>query len=427
MKKIIALLMAAVMVLSLAACGGVQGGQSTEGTQGEGTQGEQTNADFKVGAIYINSKNDTAGYTFAHHSGITAAMEKLGMDTATQLVIVDEVPEDKQKVLDAVDTLVGEDCKIIFGISFGYIDALEEAAGEYTDVIFSHATGYKANETNFNNYFGRIYQARYLAGVAAGLKSLETGNNNVGYVAAHTTDYAETASGINGFALGVQAANPNAKVIVKNLNNWADEVNEKAFAEELISSYGCGVISQHCDSAQPQIAAQNANVFGCGYNSDMTPDAPKAHLTAAVWNWDVYYGTAIEAAMECQEASEFVEKMGGNAYYGGLKEGFVDVSDLSENCAKGTKEAIEAVKKLMVDGEWDVFTGVKLSITVADDGTVTVDKTDAALESNGLQYVDGDFKVAMENAVVVEAGGASVDDGVIKGSMNYLVKGVEEA
>jgi basic membrane protein A len=158
----------------------------------------------------------------------------------------------------------------------------------------------------------------------------------------------------------------------------------------------------------------------------MTPDAPKAHLTAAIWNWNVYYATAIKAAMECGEASEFVNKMGGNAYYGGLKEGFVDVSPLSENCSKGTAEAIEKVKAMMVNGEWDVFSGVKLNITVAEDGSVTVEKVDAPLESNGFMYVDGNFKVPMENTVVVEAGGASVDDGVIKGSMNYLVKGVEE-
>ncbi len=413
MKKILALILAMVLVLSLAACGA--------------SEPAAEEAAFKVGAIYINSKNDTAGYTFAHHNGITTAMKELGMNVDTQLVIVDEVPEDKQQVLDAVDTLVGEGANIIFGISFGYIDALEEAAAEYPDVIFSHATGYKANETNFNNYFGRIYQARYLAGIAAGLKSLEMGNNNIGYVAAHTTDYAETASGINGFALGVQAVNPDATVYVKNLNNWADEVNEKAYAEELINSFGCGVISQHCDSAQPQIAAQTAGVFGCGYNSDMTPDAPAAHLTAAIWNWNVYYGTAIKAAMECADASEFNAKMGTNAYYGGLAEGFVDVSPLSENCAAGTAEAIEAVKAMMVNGEWDVFSGVKLSITVAEDGTVSVTKTDAALESNGFMYVDGNFAVPMENTVVVEAGGASVDDGVNKASMNYLVKGVEEA
>ena len=316
MKKIIALLMAMVMVLSLAACGAKEEApaetQAAAAAPAEAPAAEA--AEFKVGAIYINSKNDTAGYTFAHHNGITTAMKELGLDTETQLVIVDEVPEDKEQVLAAVDTLVGEGANIIFGISFGYIDALEEAAGEYTDVIFSHATGYKSNETNFNNYFGRAYQARYLAGIAAGLKSLELGNNNVGYVAAYGTEYAETASGINGFALGVQSVNPNATVFVKKLGAWADEVNEAAFAEELIKSYGCGVISQHCDSAQPQIMAENNGVFGCGYNSDMTPDAPKAHLTAAIWNWNVYYRTAMEAAMSCGTADNFVATMDTPAY-----------------------------------------------------------------------------------------------------------------
>ena len=365
---------------------------------------------FIVGAIYINSKNDTAGYTFLHHSGIVAAMKSLGLNPETDLLIRDEVPEDTAKVMEAVDALVSGGAKIIFGISFGYIDAMEQAAAKYPDVIFSHGTGYLANETNFNNYFGRIYQARYLAGIAAGLKSLELGNNNIGYVSAFTTELAETASGINGFALGVQSVNPDAKIFVKNLNSWADEVNEKAYAEELITAYGCGVISQHCDSAQPQKAAEAAGKFGCGYNSDMTADAPKAHLTAAIWNWNVYYATAMQAAMDCAgDASKFVETMGGGAYYGGLKEGFVDASPLTANCAANTDKAIEAVKAMMVNGEWDVFTGVKLSI--AADGTVTA--ADAALVDNA-------------GTEIVAAGGPSVDDGVITGSMNYLVAGVEE-
>ena len=415
MKKLFALLMALTMVLSLAACG--KAADTTDKTTGNdavvedntATDSKEETADFKVGAIYINSKNDTAGYTFAHHNGITTAMKELGLNVDTQLVIVDEVPEDKEQVLAAVDTLVGEGANIIFGISFGYIDAMEEAAKEYPDVVFSHGTGYKSNDTNFNNYFGRAYQARYLAGIAAGMKSLEIGNNEVGYVAAYTTEYAETASGINGFALGVLAANPNATIHVKNLGAWADEVNEAAFAKELIETYGCGVVSQHCDSAQPQIAAQNAGVYGCGYNSDMTADAPNAHLTAAIWNWNVYYRTAMEAAMSCGTADKFVATMGTPAYYGGLAEGFVDISPLTENCAANTDKAVAAVKELIVSGAWDVFSGVKLQI--AADGTVT--QVDAALVDNAGNEI-------------VAAGGASVEDGVITGTMNYLVEGVQE-
>ena len=417
MKKFLSLALAMAMVFSLAACGKKDEPSTSGSVSGSNAASTGTQSDFKVGAIYINSKNDTAGYTYAHHTGITKAMEELGMDPVSQLVIVDEVPDnDYDKIANAVDTLVASDCNIIFAISFGYMQAVADKAEEYPNVIFSHATGYMSNETNFNNYFGRIYQARYLAGIAAGLKSLETGNNNIGYVSAYGTEYAETCSGINGFTLGAQSVNPNAKVYVKELGTWADEVNESAFAKELIQTYNCGVISQHCDSAQPQIAAQDAGVFGCGYNSDMTADAPKAHLTAAIWHWNVYYHTAIQAAMDCNgDASQFVSKMGGSAYYGGLKENFVDVSPLNEaTVAAGTQSAIDAVRELIVSGAWDVFSGVKLHITVAEDGTAAVEQADEALVTN-------------DGTEIVAAGGASVEDSVITGTMNYFVAGVEVA
>lgn len=370
---------------------------------------ENTGSDFKIGAIYINSQNDTSGYTYAHHSAIKKAMQELNL-ADNQLVIVDNVAEEYNAVSTAVDTLVGSGCDLIIGISFGYIDAMADKAEEYPNVIFTHATGYKSNETNFNNYFGRIYQARYLAGVAAGLKSLEIDNNNIGYVSAYTTAYAETASGINAFAMGAQAVNPNATVYVEELKSWGNQTQERALAEALITTKysdnkGCGIIAQHCDSAQPQIAAQEAGVFGCGYNSDMTTEAPDAHLTATVWHWDVYYKAAIEAAME--GPAKFMEKMGTD-YYTGLKEGLVGVSPITKNCAPNTQTAIDNVTKLIVEGKWDVFSGVKLSI--AADGSVTMN--DAAL-------------VDCNGNVIVEAGGKSVDDSVIKGSMNYLVAGVK--
>ena len=401
MKKLLALLLALVMVFALVACGG-SGNNNSNNTADEG---------IKIGAIYINSKNDTAGYTFAHHNGIVTAMAELGIDQS-QLAIVDEVPEDDTAVRSAIDTLVGEGCDIIFGISFGYINAMAAAAEDYPDVIFSHATGYMSNDTNFNNYFGRAYQARYLAGIAAGLKSLELGNDSVGYVAAFGTEYAETCSGINGFALGVQSVNPNATVYVKTLGAWADEQNEYAFAEELINTYNCCVIAQHCDSAQPQLAAANKGMFGCGYNSDMTADAPSSHLTAAIWNWNVYYRTAMQAAIDCAgDASKFVSTMGTSAYYGGLAEGFVDVSPLTANCSANTEAIIAAVKELIISGQWDVFSGVKLSYEVAADGTVTINQTNAALVDNAGNEI-------------VAAGGASVEDSVITGTMNYFVEGV---
>ena len=423
MKKFLALALAAAMSLSLVACGGGNTSSpaasskpaASDGSSDVSTPAPAGNGDFKVGAIYITSQNDVAGYTFQHHNGITTAMKDLGMDPATQLLIVDNVAEDYDAVCSAIDTLANQGANVIFGISFGYIDAMNDKAGEYTDICFSHGTGYMANDTNFNNYFGRIYQARYLAGIAAGLKSKELGNNNIGYVAAYNTEYAETCSGINGFALGAQSANPDATVYVQKINTWGDENLERQAAQALIDTYNCGVISQHCDSAQPQLVAQENGAFGCGYNSDMTEQAPNAHLTAAIWHWNVYYQTAIEAAMACNgDAAKFVENMGGNAYYAGLAEGFVDASPVNEKvAAPNTAAVMDAVRELIKSGEWDVFTGVKLSYNISDDGKVEIVKTDADL-------VDADLNV------IVAAGGPSVDDGVIKGSMDYNVAGVQE-
>ncbi len=404
MKKLISMLVTAALavtsVFALAGCNSANGGN--------GSNGGDKASNFKVGAIYINSQNDTSGYTYAHHHGITEGMKKIGLDPAKDLYIVDNVPEDDEKVKQAIDQLAGNGCNIIFGISFGYINAFEAKAKEYPDIIFSHATGYLSNDKNFNNYFGRIYQARYLAGIAAGYKSLELKNNNIGYVSAWGTEYAETCSGINAFAMGCMAVNPDAKVNVYEISTWGDQQLERQAAETLIDTYGCCVIAQHCDSAQPQIVANEKGVFGCGYNSDMSAEAPKAHLTAPVWNWDVYYATAMKAAME--DPANFMTKVGN--YYEGLKAGFVDVSPLTANCTAETKEAIDLAKDLMTSGEWDVFSGVKLSFSGAA-GSVGVAKTDAALKTN-------------EGAEIVAAGGKSVEDGVIQGTMNYYVEGVTQ-
>ncbi len=401
MKKFLSVLTASLMLIStsLALC-------SCSGTASESGSDDE----FIVGAIYINGQNDVAGYTYAHNKGITTAMENLGLSTTDNLKIVDNVPEDDVQVKAAIDQLAGQGCDIIFGISFGYLNAMDEAAKEYPDIVFSHATGYLCNDTNFNNYFGRIYQARYLAGIAAGYKSLEENNNNIGYVSAWGTEYAETCSGINAFTLGVLAVNPDAVVHVNQISTWGDQELERQAAEVLVDTYNCCVIAQHCDSAQPQIVAEEKGVYGCGYNSDMSEQAPLAHLTAPVWNWDVYYQLAIETAMN-GDASSFFGTVGN--YYGGLAEGMVDISPLSANCSPETADAIELARDLMVSGEWDVFSGTRLSFsgTVDSDGGVICTQI-------------ADDLVTNDGTVIVEAGGPSVDDSVIQGSMNYYVQGV---
>lgn len=408
MKKIFSLLMAIAMLVSVcalfAAC--TQDNDVQDDQQG-GSNVQSDASDFKVGAIYINGKNDTAGYTYAHSKGINAAIAALGIP-AENLFVVDNVKEDTTEVSKAIDTLAAQDCDIIFGISFGYGDAFKAAAEkeEYADIIFSHATGYMSNDTNFNNYFGRIYQARYLSGIAAGLKAKELGNNNIGYVSAYGTEYAETCSGINAFTLGAQSVNPDVVVHVKKINTWGDEALERQAAEALVDTYNCCVIAQHCDSAQPQLVAQAKGVFGCGYNSDMTEQAPDAHLTATIWNWEVYYEAAMAAAMQGKET--FMKEIG--IYYEGLASGLVGISPLSKNCVEGTDKMIALVEDLIKEGSWDVFSGVKLSFN-QDGDTYTVVKTDADL-------------VDIDGNVIVKAGEGSVEDAVIKGSMNYYVQGV---
>ena len=399
MKKVLSILLALVMVvLCFAACGNTQ-----DADQGDKTQTATIAAipkdQLKIGVIHIGDPADGSGYSYTHDLGIQGMQKNLGLSDdqiVRQLNIFDD---NTTAIKNAIEDCIAQGCNVIFGTSYGYMDTMEALANEHPDVIFSHGTGYKSNGSNLNNYFGRIYQARYLAGIAAGLK---TKTNKIGYVSAYGTELAETCSGINAFALGVQSVNPDAVVYVKKLQGWVNPQNETAYAEALINM-GCDVISQHCDTANPQIAAEKAGVFGCGYNSDMTKDAPKAHLTATIWNWDVYYTAAVQAIID----GKWVEF--GN-YYKGVKEGLCDISPLSDNCVPGTQEKIDAVKALYNDGSWDVFTGVKLSF----DENNNVIKTDAALKDN-------------TGKEIVPAGGPSVEDSVITGSMNYFVEGVEEA
>ncbi|MCL2866193.1 MAG: BMP family ABC transporter substrate-binding protein, partial [Clostridia bacterium] len=284
-----------------------------------------------VGAVFIGSADD--GFTGAHYNGMEGMRVALGL-AENQVLYKFDVPENAE-CDNALRELVAAGCHIIFGNSWGFMNFMEEIAEEYPDVIFSHCSGYKNNGVNFNNYFGRIYQARYLAGIAAGLK---TQSNQLGYVAAFAGN-AEVAGGLNAFTLGAQSVNPDAVLHVKYINSWGDPTLEKQTAEALLA-LGCDVIAQHCDSVMPQVAAEQAGKFGCGYNRDMTAEAPKAHLTAPIWNWDVFYtlevNDVIEGVWECVN------------YFPGLAEGFVDISPLSANCAEGTEEAVLAARVKIV-------------------------------------------------------------------------------
>ncbi len=293
---------------------------------------------IKVGFIYIGDVSDK-GYTYAHHQGTLYMKEQLGL-TDEQVIWKTNVSEDAA-CENAMRELIEQGCNVIFGTSFGFMDYMEEMASEYPDVIFSHCSGYKANDTNFNNYFGRIYQARFLSGIAAGLK---TKANKIGYVAAFSLP--EVNGGLDAYALGIKAVNPAAQVLVKYTNTWYDPTLEKQAAEALLDA-GCDVIGQHQDTTMPQIAAQERGVWSTGYNADMTEDAPEAHLTAPIWNWGVYVKDAVQQVIDGTWKPE-------NSFMG-MKEGLVDISPLSKNVAEGTAEKIEAYRAKILDGSFDVF------------------------------------------------------------------------
>ncbi|AOY74966.1 BMP family ABC transporter substrate-binding protein [Clostridium formicaceticum] len=336
-KKIWALFLAAVLIFTVVGCSSNEtagGDDTTTGTE-----------DFKVGVIHIGDPAEGAGYTFAHDQGIVQMQQALGLSDA-QIIRKNNIADgDAVATRTAIEECIEEGSKIIFGTSWGYMDTMEEMAEEYPDIVFSHASGYKSNGKNFNNYFGRIYEARYLSGVAAGLK---TETNKIGYVAAMGQDNSEVTGGINAFAMGVESVNPDAKIYVKVTNTWFDPTLEGQAAEALLD-LGADVITQHQDTTAPQLAAQSRGVWSVGYNSDMTKDAPKAHLTAPIWNWGVYYTQAAKAVMEGTWTAE--------NYFGGMAEGMVDISPLSENCAEGTGEKIDEAKAKIVDGSFKVFEG----------------------------------------------------------------------
>lgn len=361
MKKLFIIILSLILIFTLSAC--TQ--QPTETPQTPGN--ENNNEDFKVGVIHIGNPADGSGYTFAHDQGIVEMQKSLGLSDS-QIIRKNNVNDtDPTATETAILECIEEGADIIFGTSWGYMDTLEALAAEYPEVIFSHGSGYKSNDENFNNYFGRIYQARYLTGIAAGLK---TETNLVGYVAAMGQDNSEVTGGLNAFAMGVYSVNPEAKVYVKVTNSWYSPEEETNAAKALLAE-GVDVIAQHCDTPNPQLEAEKAGKFGIGYNSDMSKDAPKATLTSAVWNWGAYYTYAVEQALNGNWTNE--------NYYGGMKEGMIAISPLNENIiADGTEEAIKEAEQKMLDGSLNVFDGVietNDGNTVGEEGKTLDDAT----------------------------------------------------
>ena len=322
--------------------------------------------EIKVGVIHLSDPAEGSGYTYTHDLGIQGMQQNLNLsdDQIVRKINISDTDADATRA--AIQECIDEGCNIIFTTSWGYMETTAVMAEEYPDIYFSHGTGYMSNGKNFNNYFGRIYQARYLSGIVAGMN---TKSNKIGYVAAMDSTNSEVTGGIDAFAMGIYSVNQNAKVYVKVTNSWFDPDGEKAAAETLLNM-GCDVIAQHCDTEYPQTLAQEKGVYSIGYNSDMSKNAPEACLCSVIWNWSAYYTSAVQSVID--------GTWDGSNYYGGMNENLVGLTSLADFCADGTEEKVEEAKAAILSGENGVFDGVietNTGETVGKEGKTLDDAT----------------------------------------------------
>ena len=401
LRKLVSVAMAGVMTLSLAACGGSGTADTTaapaasteaaaDTTAAEAGETEAKEAapaggvakeDLKVGFVFIGDENE--GYTAAHYKGAMEMKDALGLSD-DQIIVKWNIPED-ETAQDAAMDLADQGCQIVFANSFGHESYVIEAAKEYPEVQFCHATGFQAASSglsNMHNYFTAIYEARYVSGVVAGLKlnqMIEDGTVakdacKIGYVGAYP--YAEVISGYTSFFLGVRSVCPDATMEVKYTNSWASFDLEKEAADALISD-GCVLISQHADTTGAPTACEAAGVPCVGYNISMIATAPTQALTSSTNNWGAYVTEAVQHVVDGTEIPVDWCK--------GFSDGAVLITELNEAAvAPGTKEKVEEVEAKLAAGELHVF----------DTSTWTVkgETLDTYKKDDGNEYIsDGYF------------------------------------
>lgn len=349
-------------VLGLTACAAVLSGCSRKDTPATQVSflrqpeivspGEQAVAEkripkekIKIGVIHLTDPAEGVGYTYAHDLGIQAMQENLDLYNK-QIIRKNNIDDrDAKTVEKAMTECIEKGCNIIFATSEGYGSVTEKMAKEYPEVCFFQVGGTKKGTRNFNHYFGRIYEARYLSGIAAGLK---TETNRIGYVAAFGRENAEVTSGLDAFALGVYSVNENARIYVEITGGWFVPEEETKKTQELIAA-GCDVIAQHCNTANPQLAAQEAGVYSIGCHSDMSISAPKAVLVSVLWNWSAYYTQTVEGLIKGHWKRE--------DYLGGLREGVTGLSAMSDFNAPQAEEKIREAFGKIAEGSFPIFAG----------------------------------------------------------------------
>ncbi|WP_319543855.1 BMP family ABC transporter substrate-binding protein [uncultured Pseudodesulfovibrio sp.] len=344
MKKLLKLFgvsaMCMALLLSLVACGEAPQEKKAEEpakTEEAAAPAQEEPKTIKAGFVYVSPVGD-AGYSYAHDLG-RQAIDSLDWVTTS---FVESVPEgaDSERV---IRNMARKGFDVIFTTSFGYMDPTIKVGKEFPDVKFMHCSGFKKS-ANVTNYFGRVYQARFLTGMVAGAM---TKTDKLGYVAAFPIP--EVIRGINAFAVGARQMNPDVEIRVVWTKTWYDPALEKDAAKSLLDA-GCDVIAQHQDSPAPQEAAEEAGVYSIGYNSDMSSFAPKAHLTSAIWNWGPVYTKTVEQVRDGSWK-------GDESLWWSMADGVVDIAPMGPMVPEDVKSAVMAKRAELVKGNDICFVG----------------------------------------------------------------------
>ncbi len=376
MKKLLALLLVALMVFGMAACGN------------NAKKGDE----MKVGFIFLHDEQSTYDKNF-----IDAAVEACNKMGVT-MVQKTQIPESKACYDAAIELIENEDCDIIFADSFGHESFLLDAAKEHPEVQFCHATGTQAHTAgvkNFHNAFASIYQGRYAAGVVAGLKlnemiaaeKITAEQAKMGYVGAFT--FAEVISGYTSFYLGAKSVCPTVTMEVKFTGSWYDETKEKQAAQSLIDG-GCVLISQHADSMGAPTACETAGVPNVSYNGSTAAACPETFLISSRINWAPYFEYIITQVKEGKEIA--------TDWTGTIETGSVVLTDMGKNVAAGTKEKLDTVLAGLKDNTINVFdtanftvNGEKLTSYKADVDTDANFEKDTEVIENGI-FMESKFR-----------------------------------
>ena len=388
MKKILAFLLAAMMVLAFAACGEDNGGTPTPTPDVKGmsadvlprnamTPSVEIPADFKIGMICLHDENSTYDNNFIQ--ALRQVQKDLGLSD-DQVVIVTNIGEDSSCYDAAVDLAKNKGCKVIFADSFGHESFMKQAAQEYPEVQFCHATGTSgkiANIENFHNAFASIFEGRYLAGIAAGLKlnemiaagKITAEQAVIGYVGAFT--YAEVISGMTSFYLGARSVCPSATMKVRYTGSWYDQAKEQEAATALIEKDKCVLISQHADSLGAPTACELAGVPNVSYNGSTYSAGETTFIISSAINWAPYFQYIIETVVKGEAIAP--------DWCGTIATNSVVLSGVNQDvAAEGTIEKINEAIKALEAGTLHVFDTANFTV---DGKTLT----------EYLADVDGDY------------------------------------